>query len=249
MENYTFIDTDAAIGSILSNFSSEYINHTIDESLNMRFRPFNGPMPNMVDVLERNFNILYANSPDYIDQIKETRRQTYIEIVNKILSFYNLNCVQDLNDMDPEQLHGLAHLLYDVFVSRFTENMINFFIKYILDNSDAIYSYLKSRDDINRPKDVGAYSKNIFTDEKFILIYANINLVIYNLAGYDIPLELLIKYFYQDNIADTLISMIEDNGDIYKNYYACYLKNSDSPELITRIKLGLQSETMIRKSL
>ena len=59
------IDTDAAIGTILSHFNSDYINHVISDSLNMKFRPFDSPMPNMVDVLNRQFDSIIPNSPDY----------------------------------------------------------------------------------------------------------------------------------------------------------------------------------------
>ena len=31
------IDTDAGIGTILSHFDSEYVNHIIEDSLNMKF--------------------------------------------------------------------------------------------------------------------------------------------------------------------------------------------------------------------
>ena len=47
------IDTDAAIGTILGNFETEYVNHVIDDSLKMKFRPFAEPMPNLADVIEK----------------------------------------------------------------------------------------------------------------------------------------------------------------------------------------------------
>ena len=41
MNSYTgSIDTDMAIGTILSNFDSAWIMHSIQDSLNMKFRPF-----------------------------------------------------------------------------------------------------------------------------------------------------------------------------------------------------------------
>ena len=237
------IDTDAGIGEILSNFDSDYIMHVVEDSLTKRFRPFDGPMPNMVDVLERQFIAVMNASPDYIDNVKDVRKETYIEIISKITSFYQLTITEDLEVMDPEYLHTIAKMLYDVFVARFTDCMINFFVSYIIDNSDTIYNYLKSMDNINRPRESGAYNKNNFIDEKFILIHANANMVIYNIAGYDIDLGVLLRYFFPAQIADSLISIIEDNNDIYKYHYASYIKSEYAPELITRIKLELQSRT------
>lgn len=237
------VDTDAGIGEILSNFDSDYIMHVVEDSLSQRFRPFAGPMPNMVDVLERNFIATIDNCPDYVEKIKDVRKETYIEIITKICSFYQLSITVDLEDMDPKYLHSIAKMLYDVFVARFTDCMINFFVSYIIDNADTIYNYLKSMDNINRPRENGAYNKNNFIDDKFILIHANANMVIYNIAGYDINLNTLLKFFFPPQITDSLLSILEDNNDIYKYHYAAYIKSDFAPELITRIKLELQSRT------
>lgn len=240
MNSYN-IDTDAGIGNILSNLDSDYIIHVVDDSLSKKFRPFDEPMANMIDVLEREFILILQNAPDYTEKIKDVRRQTYVEIITRILEYYQLNLTIDLMDADEENIHTIAKLLYDVFISRFTDNMINFFVKYIMDNSDDIYSYLKTMDNINRPKDNGAYAKNNFIDEKFILIHANANMVIYNIAGYDISLSTLINYLFNSDIANYLNSIIEDTGDIYKYHYASYIKSC--PDVITRIKLELQTRT------
>jgi len=236
------IDTDAGIGSILSNFDSDYIIHIVDDSLSKKFRPFDGPMPNMVDVLERQFTLVLNNSPDYREKVMEVRNETYIEIISRIVDYYQMNVSDELYYMDPETIHTVAKYLYDVFVARFTDNMINFFTNYIIDNADSIYNYLKNLDNINKPRDNGVYAKNNFLDEKFILIHANANLVIYNIAGYDISLSTLLNYFLGPQIASFLIPLLEDNNDIYKYHYAEYIKSSSGPEIITRIKLELQTK-------
>ena len=147
-------------------------------------------------------------------------------------------------DIDEETIHTIAKFMYDIFISRFTDNMINFFTSYIIDNADGIYNYLKNMDNINHPRDTGVYSKNNFIDEKYILINANANIVIYNIAGYDISLSTLLNYFFDINLAGYLNSILEDTQDIYKYYYAEYIKSPiDGPEVITRIKLELQSRT------
>jgi hypothetical protein len=54
MNNYvSSIDTDIGIGSILSNFETAWVMNTVRESLDIRFRPYEGPMPNFVDILNR----------------------------------------------------------------------------------------------------------------------------------------------------------------------------------------------------
>ena len=242
MNSYN-IDTDAGIGNILSNLDTEYILHVVDDSLSKKFRPFDEPMANMVDVLEREFILILQNAPDYTEKIKDVRKQTYVEIITRILDYYGLNLTIDIMDTDEETIHTIAKLLYDIFIARFTDNMINFFVSYIIDNADDIYAYLKPMDNINRPRDTGVYSKNNFIDEKFILIHANANMVIYNMAGYDISLSTLLNYFFDPNVAGYLNSILEDTQDIYKYHYAEYIKSVNGPEVITRIKLELQSRT------
>lgn len=242
MNSYN-IDTDAGIGTILSNLDSDYIMAVVDDSLEKKFRPFDEPMPNMVDVLERNFIGILNNAPDYREKILDVRKQTYIEIITRIVDYYNLNITIDLINEDEENVHTIAKMMYDAFIARFTDNMINFFTSYIIDNADTIYNYLKSMDNINRPRDNGAYAKNNFLDEKFVLIHANANMIIYNIAGYDIGLNTLLNYFFGQQVSEYLNSILEDKGDIYKYHYGSYIKSNYGPEVITRIKLELQSRT------
>lgn len=238
------IDTDAAIGTILSHFSTDYVHNVIGDSLQMKFRPFADPMANMVDVLERQFLSVSANSLDYKQKISEVRVETYKEIIKMICDHYNLQFVGDFDSMNPEMIHGIAHTMYDIFVSRFTDYMINFFVSYIVNNADSIVNYLKMDETTNKPKDSGLYQAKNFVDEKFIMIHANVNKVIYNMAAYDIPLQVLLSYFLNQQLAVNLGSLIIDTGDIYKNHYASYiLDNRYSANLLTNIKLKLQART------
>ena len=115
------IDTDSAIGSILSNFSSDYVIHVMEDSLNMRFRPFMDGMPNMPDILERQFNLIRQNAADYTENIEDVRIATYGEIINMICKYYGLTFNGDINSMDSMEVYGIARTLYDIFVARFTD--------------------------------------------------------------------------------------------------------------------------------
>ena len=238
------IDTDMGIGTILSNFNSNYIDHVIDDSLKMKFRPFDGPMPNFIDILERQFNAVLINSPDYQEKINDVRAETYKEIIMKICNFYNLSFVYDFAILSPQELYGIAHTMYDVFISRFTEYMFNFFVIYIVNNSNSIYQYLKNDESAIKPKETGAYAPKYYIDPKYFLIHANVNKVVYNMAGYDISLQALLNYFLDNNSANRLGSMLVDNGDIYKYHYASYILDQRySANIMTNIKLKLQSRT------
>ena len=237
------IDTDMAIGSILSNFESTWIMHSIQDSLNMKFRPFGEPMPNFVDVLNRQFASIIEAGPDYIDQITDTRDKTYMEILTSICGYYNLSLSPELDSVEPIELYGITRTVYDIFVSRFTEYMIDFYITFILSNTDSIYAYLMADETIKKPREKDMMVKS-YIDPKFQLIHANLNRVIFNMASYDISLDMLFSYFVDPATASRLSELIDDRGDIYKNYYAAYLTDQRyMADLLTCIKLKLQART------
>ena len=242
MENYSrSIDTDAAIGSILSNFESAWVMHTVQDSLNMRFRPFSEPMPNFVDITNRQFAAILEASPDYTEQVTITRDETFREIINTICDYYNLGI--DLDNISSVELFGIAHILYDIFVSRFTDYMVDFYIRYIMINIDNIYAYLAADETIKKPREKDMPVKS-YIDPKFQLIHANLNKVILNTTSYDIPLQSLLSFFVDQPTAARLGMILSDKGDIYKNYYASYLQDQRyMAELLTCIKLKLQSRT------
>ena len=227
------IDTDMAIGTILSNFSSDYINHVMEDSLQLerRFRPFGEPMPNFVDILNRSFLAVQVESPDYATKVQEVRIETYQEIINMICKYYNLRFCVSYEDIAPEELYGIARLMYEVFVSNFSDNLINFFTSYIIKNAEQIIQYLQSDPETIKPKEIGLYDKNRYIDPKFIIIHANINKIIYNMAAYDTWTR--------------MCQLLEDCGDIYRNYYAICIKDQRyTAGVLTNVKLRLQSMTL-----
>jgi hypothetical protein len=247
INGYNNIDTDAGIGTILSNFDSDYINHIIDDSLQIKFRPFDTNMPNIPDVLDRNFNAILDHAPDYIDQVKQVRRDTYVEIISKICNYYNLTFGEDFNNINDIELYGICRVMYDIFISGFTQHTIDFFVMYIIQNAQSIASYLNAnKEETPKPqKENNVYGNENYIDPIFITIHANINTVVYNMAGYDIPLNILLGYFTDPNTAARLNSLLIDNGDIYKNHYASLiLDNRSFAGILTNIKLSLQTRTM-----
>lgn len=244
MNNYSnTIDTDIGIGSILSNFDTAYIMHTVQDSLNMKFRPFSEPMPNYVDILERQFNSILDHAVDYKEKINETRVETYQEIIQCICGYYGLVFTTPFEEIPPQELFGIAHTIYDVFVSRFTMYMIDFYIRYIINNTDSICAYLNNDPDVRKIKD----KENVYRgyiDPKFLLIHQNLNKVVLNMTTYDIPLNVLFSYFFDSSYSDRMSQLFEDTGDIYKNHYAIYLLDQRyMADVLTVIKLELQAAT------
>ena len=247
-QNYVgSIDTDSAIGTILSRFESQYILDVIGDSLNMRFRPFNTPMPNMVDVLERQFQLVYQASPDYKDKIDDCRTETYQEIINIICNFYQLQYSPEINSISIDELYGITSILYDIFVSRFTDHMIDFFTRYIINHVDEITNYLDNDPTTYRIKDNTMYQSKQYIDPKWILIHQNANKIVYNMAAYDIKLEDILRYILDINMSDRILSFITDTNSIFRNHYAIYILDPTTASgIYTNVKLKLQSETQLR---
>ena len=209
------IDTDMSIGTILSNFETPWIMHTVHDSLNMKFRPFDGPMPNFPDILNRQFNTLVYSSPDYKDKVEEVRLETNKEIIEAICEYYSLEFKVPFEEIHPVELYSITRTLYDIFISRFTDYMIEFFIEYIINNINAIYTYLLNDDTVKKPREKDIPVKS-YIDPKFLLIHANLNKVIYNMISYDIPFESLLKYFLDGPRYEIITKCIADKGDIYR---------------------------------
>lgn len=238
------LDTDLAIGTILTNFESSWVINTVQDSLNMRFRPFDVEgMPNYPDILQRQFNTIVAAGPDYIEKTNEVRLSTYREIITTICEYYNLTFEIPFENFTADELYGITRTMYDIFVSRFTQYMVDFFINYIIRNMDGIYNYLMADDTIKKPRDKDMMAK-AYIDPRLQIIHANVNKVVLNMVAYDIPLVELLEYFTPNN--PTLAQCLVDKGDIFKNYYAIYLlDNRYMAQLLTEIKLKLQSKTQI----
>lgn len=242
MASIGMLDTDQGLATILSNFSSDYILHVVEDSLNIKFRPFSDEMPNMCDILERQFAAVYANAPDYTDQISFTRNETYQEIIKIICNYYNLEFTGIFEEIDPNELYGIARTMYDIFISNFTTYCIGFFTKYILDNKESIYNMINNDPNIIRVKDNTKTTNKQLDDNELLLINMNVNSIVTNMPAFDIPFEQLLGYFCDPVIYNRLIQLLIDKGDIYKNYYASYIINpKTTAEMITCIKLSLQS--------
>ena len=246
---YSCIDTDSGIGSILSNFETAWVMHTVEDSLNLKFRPFDSPLPNFVDILNRQFDMLVVAGEDYKEKVETVRIETYKEIIDAICSYYGLVLTAPIDNMNIAEVYGITRTIYDVFISRFTEYIIDFYITYIIQNSDAIYNYLINDPDVKKLKEKEVVNNNIYLDSKFMLIHANLNKVILNMTTYDIPLNTLLKFFLDTPIYNTISEYLQDTGDIYRNHYASYLTdNRYMAELLTAIKLKLQSQTITNQN-
>lgn len=233
-ENIGFIgiNTDRDITAILSNFSDEYISDYMVNALEKyKFRPFNTRMPNFVYVLEQQFTGIKDNySGNQPELIEQKRIKTYQSIIDIICDNYDLSVTTDIPD---EYIYSVAYILYQVFVSEFSDYLISFFIKYLTTNKESLIANLT--DEQKSAK--SSYSKKAYNNANDIIVYENIDVILDMIANLDIDLSTYL--LFTGGESTTMITQyISDTMDIYKNHIASYIKNPNTRiDMITSIKI------------
>ncbi len=236
------INSEKAVGTIISKFSIDFIMGIIEDNLRVKFRPFNVGAPNFVIVIEQQLQQTILMNPSYKDQIDETRERTYKDIIRLICKAYNLEIAPEVEEYMADQAYNLAVILFDVFITNFTPRMINFFVRYILNNKTDIYNSIPDKDGLKRDRELTSYGRKLYTDHELIVIHSDLNSVLNGIAAHDIPLPVLLNYLVDKPTADYLSSILIDTGDIYKYHYASYiLDNNTRADLFTAIKFDMQN--------
>ena len=226
------IDTDRAISDILSNFSDDFIDDVLENSLQYKFSPFNIRMPNYPAVLEDNFRSIINNAPGYAEEITEKRQATYTNMINYICNHYNLMMTSDILD---EEVYTVCYMMYDIFVANFTEKMIDFFAQYILNHITQLAAAIDEEHRVIRT----GYAKKMYNGKTEIaIVYDNLDIVINIISALDISLQELLRYISDEATVMYLSKYLSDCGDIYKCHYASYLLSpATRTDMMTSIKL------------
>ena len=241
--------TDYGIATILSNFSEGMIQDIIKESLDYRFRPFGLRSPNYPEIIDQQLTNVKMHSTGYDNEIEEQRVSSVGTIISTILDYYQLSLTNEIPD---ELIYSVTYILYQLFVSEFTERMINFFTQYILNHIDSIINKIRLENNANNTKaSKNSYVKKIYNNNQDLeLVYENMGYIIDLLAGLDIPFEDLVTYLSDKKTSDLLSTYITDNADIYKNHFARYLiDQTTSADMITKIRLQYVEATIQNKEL
>jgi hypothetical protein len=152
------ISTDYGIATILGNFSDDFIEDTIKESLSYRFRPYGLRSPNYPEIFNSQLQNVKDHSVGYDEQIEDKRLEVFQTIIDIISAYYNFRESEDIPD---EQIYSVAYIMYQLFVSEFTERMLNFFTQYIINNIDNISRYLSTMDNVRKSSKT-SYAKKIY---------------------------------------------------------------------------------------
>ena len=236
----TNVNIDNQLAGVLSQFNDDYIIDVVKDSLNNRFRIYSLPGPNVVAAFEATFKQLTDGFASNTDEILDTRRRVYRNIINIICDFYNLR----FNDTDETDYYSAAYCLYDFLVSNFTEYLKNFYSIFLSKESAPIVSAL-GLTQLRKDNDTTlSYSKKLFKDPNLAMIHCDLEYVITQIEAFNIDMWTILSCVYQSNpnMPTYINSLITDyTGGFFKNFYQTFvIRSKDSADVLTYIKLNLQ---------
>ena len=239
------VNTDSAIANILNQLSFDYIYHIVNDSLNMKFRPYSAPMPNIPYSLEQNFKMQLDAVPSSRDDILQKREEVNLTIIKILCDYYNLS----YNASD--DVYSDAFYLYKFLVSDFTNTVVLFYVNYIIQEKKHIYDNLNLQDAKKNKDSSYTYSKKLYSNNIIAAIHSNIIPIVKDIATYNISLQDVIDVRYmgdEQNTAYHLNSIISDNGYFYDYIRSFVTSDTTMADVINCIKLQLQTVTgeMIR---
>ena len=110
----------------------------------------------------------------------------------------------------------------------------------IMNNIDSLVNAIPENERVIK----SLYSKKIYSNPNYGIGYDNIEKIINIISELDIDFYTLIKAISNPSIADFISVYVKDCGDIYKNFYACYLLNPNTKtDMFAEIKLRYVSNT------
>lgn len=234
------VATENELSEVLSHYSSEFIYSIIEKAMKSRFEGMPiVAMPNVVGAWEQNFKAIIAQYGEAsTGEVYRVRYETYQEIIKTICKEFGLYFTID----DSVDLYSAAFHLYELFVSRFTDNMTAFFANYIFKERASIYDSLGLAE-LKKNKDSSTiYGKKVFKDIKLAIINANIDMVISQISAMDFPFYSIIMSIYGSNseMAKYILTIVSADNDFFDRAYMSILNSDIRPEIITNIRFKLQ---------
>ena len=236
------IQANGQLTSILSQFDSDYVMHIIADTIENQFQRFDTlPKPNAVESFEQIFKQLFDMYQFDSDNILATRVEAYQSIIHILKSKFDFE-FRETDDMD---WFTVTKYLYDFFISNFNNYLVNFYVRYIMNEKDNIYSSM-NLEELKKQKDVSSiYGRYAFSDsESLAVIAANLPLVLSNLKNIDIPDSVIYRYAYGNTepILDMFMSHIRPNNSLFQLYNSLLFNEYLYPNIITQVRLKLQME-------
>ena len=233
------ISNEYNITEILAHFDSDYIISTMEDKLQEIDFASSLIQPNIIASFEENFKLMREEFPGDEANTNAVRLRVYKQIIDILCNKFNLQ----FNELDENiDLYTAAFYAYDFLVCNRNNIMVNFFTSFIVNNKDSLYDAL-NLDLLKKNKDSSViYGKKIYTDQKYIIISANIEKVIKYISTLDIKLLNIFQSTYVNpEIVMFLDNAFADRGNFFNDYYCSIINKLETlPIVITNIRLQLQ---------
>lgn len=233
--DYFVVSTKEA-ASIISRFTPEMVQDTVEEVLQNKYRNYSMTLANIVESIETNYRLAQSGIPEYSTEVASQRNDTYLQIINMVCSAHQLRYLPK----EGEDIYSAAYYIYDFLISKFNLYLINFFVNYINREKNMIYENLELA---AKRKDASSYSKKLYknSNSKLATIHANLEYVLENVCVYDIEFDdfLELAYIPDRTISRYLQGSLLDEGDFFHRIIVQYYKNNYAT-LTTQIKFALQ---------
>lgn len=226
---------------ILSRFNQDYVYLTVEESLKNKLRNYTAAMPNIVAAMKQEIEILKVNYNN-LPELSSVENEAYKQIVEIICNRYDLSYT--LSDDDTEY-YLIAYCLYNLLVSNFQANVVNFFTNFILTEKDSLYRMLELSNTKKNKDTSTLYAKKVFKDTKLGVISANLEYVVQSICNsIDIDFSTYVNFVYY-NDTQTSQYILERIGvntfDFFKTFIVPVFNLEYRAVILTSIRLNLQT--------
>jgi|GEM_PF-4734161 len=234
------ISNEYNVAEIIQHYDINYILDIISNKVNNINYASTLVEPNIIDVLMETFKMMEENEPGDVENIKQIREDVFINITQFLCNYHTIQ-FSEPNEM--ESLYTASRYLYDFLVCNRVNYMINFFVTYIMNNTDSL-AYALNADEAAKARDTtSTYVKRTYTNPKFGIIIPNISTILQLIGTLDISLNDLFTYAYKHpSIISFLDETYSDNSNTFFNrFYMGPVRDREiEPIMITNISLALQ---------
>lgn len=231
------IMSESEAAAVIWRFTPEMISDAIESSLAAKTDNCTAPIYNVVNAMEYGYKSSLVDCPTYSAETMDARKDSYLQVIYQLCKYHNCTFVANPENIDP---YTVASILFNFFVTSYGKGIVLFLSNYILSQKDAIYEALE----LENKNETSPYCKKRFKNLPVMAaIVSNINFVVASICTYDIDLSTYLSYIYVDYdkpTGDYIASILEDNGDFFKNFIVVTI-NALNPIILTELKFALSA--------
>lgn len=225
------------VRSILAHFNSGYVLSLVQSQLADRYNPINPYKPNIIKSFEDNFNDLKNEYPFDVGNIEKIRLEVFDDIIKMISSSCDIRFGIDQDN--EYELYQALFYLYDLMISSFCRNNIEFISNYIYTLRNDLYEVLQLKNNKKEKDAASIYIKKKYDDPVISSIVAKISQVVYFISSMDVTFQQYVEFCYKSHgqkVVDLILNTITPNDPFIFQHQFCVVNN---PAILSSIRVCL----------